>query len=63
MKEIYSKVTEASQATTTISLRLGGESISIKGDIIGEILVNADCLSYVRYIEEILEVKLDRLTF
>ena len=34
---------------------MGSETVTINCDLIGEILLNSDCLSYVRYIEEILE--------
>jgi len=41
-------------------LNFGGEQLLIDCDAIGEILVNSDCMSYVRYIEEILDVSLTK---
>lgn len=59
LREIYSHFKgNLNDTLNEVKFKLGGEAVLIKCDTIGEILLNSDCLSYVRYIEEILDCSL-----
>ena len=57
LKEIYKRIKDTLPQKENINFKIGSENSSILCDVIGELLINADCLSYVRFIEEILDVK------
>lgn len=56
-KQIYTKIKDNYPLKRPVSLKTEEEPIEVNCDLIGEILLKCDCLPYVRYIEEILEVK------
>ena len=58
LKEMYDKLKEGSSSKSKINFKIAGDVTQINCDLIGEILLNTDCLSYVKYIEEILDVNI-----
>jgi hypothetical protein len=57
LREIYTMLKNSDKnIKSNTKFKLGVEGVNIECDLIGEILFNSDCFSYVRYIEEILEI-------
>lgn len=61
LKEMFVKIKSSlNLKMKKTKLNFGGEQVLINCDAIGEILVKSDCMSYVRYIEEILDTSLSK---
>lgn len=56
LREIYFHLKSNITGKRPTKFKLGSENVVINCDQIGEILLNSDCVSYVKYIEEILNV-------
>jgi hypothetical protein len=56
LKQMYNKIKDNYPLKRMVPLK-NEENLEVNCDLIGEILLKCDCIPYVRYIEEILEVK------
>jgi Cdc6-like AAA superfamily ATPase len=56
MREMYRAIKDDGIRSSKFSLKIGTEIVNINCDEVGEMILSSDCFSYIRYLEEILNV-------